>query len=257
MRLERYLARVGLSQPLPPTAETLRRLHVAHLGTFPFDNLEIQRHGTIRVDLPSIEQKFLGGTTGGYCFEHNTLFAAVLRELGFETALVLCHIGPPERGALTHLIVRVTIDGKPWLADVGFGGEGPLEPLPIADGNRTEQDGLTYTIRREGPEWMLTVQCSDRSIPMYGFGDAPSTPGDVEMANYYTSTHPASTFRRKLTIQRVTPEERLILRMPVVTRYRHGVRSDTAIDPAQVRNVVRELFGITLGEEPLLFETGD
>ena len=74
------------------------------------------------------------------------------------------------------------------------------------------------------------------------------------MANFYTSTNPASIFRNTLTIQRVTPEERVILRPKVVTRYRDGKRTDTEIEPAQVRALARELFGIELGDAPLLFE---
>lgn len=252
--LDRYLARLGLSQPLPATLETLRRLHVAHLRAFRFDNLEIQRHGVVRVDLPSIERKFLDGGGGGYCFEHNTLFAAVLREIGFETDVLLCRIGPPDRRALTHLIARVTVNGQAWLADVGFGGEGPVEPLPIADGTRSVQAGLTYTISRVGPHWVLSIEGQERSFQMYEFGDAPHTAADIEVANYYTSTHPQSSFRRKLTIQQVLPE-RLILRTPVVTRYRDGVRIDEEIDRAVIRAKVRELFDIDLGDEPLLFET--
>ncbi|HVR43114.1 MAG TPA: arylamine N-acetyltransferase, partial [Thermoanaerobaculia bacterium] len=75
------------------------------------------------------------------------------------------------------------------------------------------------------------------------------------IANYYTSTHPASVFRRTLTIQRVTPEERLILRTTMLTRYRNGVRSDTPIEPSQIRAAARDLFGIELDDAPLLFET--
>ncbi|HUP49738.1 MAG TPA: arylamine N-acetyltransferase, partial [Thermoanaerobaculia bacterium] len=250
MRLDDYLARIGLSQPLPPTLDTLRRLHVAHLRTFPFDNLAIQRHGIIRTDIESIAEKFLGGTTGGYCFEQNTLFAAALRELGFEAALILARVGSPER-PLTHLVVRVEIDGKPWLADAGFGGEGPLEPLPLAEGV-TVQDGLSYELRRDRNRWTLVMHCEDASQVLYHFGDEPHTPADIEVANYYTSTHPSSSFRQSLTIQRVTPEERLILRSTMITRYRNGVKTETAIEPSQIRAVARELFGIELGEAPLL-----
>jgi hypothetical protein len=39
-----------------------------------------------------------------------------------------------------------------------------------------------------------------------------------------------------------------------VTRYRDGVRTDTPIEPAQVRSCAKELFGIDLGEQRLLFE---
>jgi N-hydroxyarylamine O-acetyltransferase len=253
VRLDEYLARLGLARPLLPTLDTLRRLHVAHLGAFLFENITIQRGGMIRTDIDSIEQKFLSGS-GGYCFEQNTLFGAVLRELGFEVFTILGRVGSPERRALNHLVLRVEIDGQAWLADVGFGGEGPLEPLPIAEGVRDVQDGLAFSIRRTGHYWALSMHCGEESEELYEFGDAPHTPGDIGIANYYTSTHPDSIFRRTLTIQRVTPRERIILRPTILTRYRDGLRIDKPIDATEVRSYARELFGIDLGETPLLFE---
>ena len=254
MRVADYIARLGLTLPLPATLETLRRIHVAHLAAFPFDNLTIQRNGVVRTDIASIEEKFLGGKSGGYCFEQNALLGAALRDLGFNVSMILGRVGSPERRALNHLLLRVEIDGVPWLADVGFGGEGLLEPIPIADGSRSVQDGLTFSLRRDGHHWRLSMQCGDNVEELYEFGDAPHTQGDIEIANWYTSTHPMSAFRRALTIQRITTDERIILRPTIVTRYRNGVRSDTAIEPSQVRSYARELFGIDLGDEPLLFE---
>ena len=255
MWLDRYLGRVGLTRPLPPTLDTLRRLHIAHLGAFVFDNLGIQRGGGVRTDIESVATKFLGSATGGYCFEQNTLFGAALSKLGFDVATILGRVGSPERRALNHLVLRVTIEGKPWLADVGFGGEGPLEPLPIEDGVRVEQGGLAFSLRRDGHHWMLSMHCGEESEQLYEFGEAPHTTGDIEIANWYTSTHPESVFRRTLTIQRITPEERVILRPTMVTRFRDGKRTDTPIEPREVRTYARELFGIELGDEPLLFET--
>jgi N-hydroxyarylamine O-acetyltransferase len=254
MPLDDYLGRLGLARPLPPTLETLRRLHVAHLGAFTFDNLEIQRRGEIRVDAESVERKFLGGLAGGYCFEHNTLFGAVLRELGFPVTMHLGRVGPPDRRSLNHMFLLVDLDGEKWIADVGFGAEGPLEPLPLRDGMQAEQASITYTLHRDAHHWQLSMRCGDWSEPMYEFTDAPHTAGDIEIANYYTATHPASVFRHTLTIQRTTPDERIILRTRMVTRYRDGARTDTPIEPAQIRQLARELFGIDVGEASLLFE---
>lgn len=254
VRLAAYLSRLGLAPPLPPTLETLRKIHGAHLAAFPFDNLEIQRHGTVRTDVESVEQKFLSGTTGGYCFEQNTLFRAALEDLGFEVTTILGRVASPERRAMNHLVLRVEIEGAPWLADVGFGAQGLLEPIPIADGTRVVQDGLAYSLRRCGHFWMLSMHCGEESEELYDFGDVPHTPADIEIANYYTATHPASVFRRTLTIQRLLPNDRVILRTTMITRYRNGVRADTPIEPGQIRAHARELFGIDLGEEPLLFE---
>ena len=254
MQLDEYLRRVRLEWPLPPTAGTLRRLHVAHLAAFTFNNVEIQRGGRIAVDLGSIERKFLAGLAGGYCFEHNTLLAAVLRKLGFSVTTILAHAGPADMRALTHLILHVEIDRRRWLADVGFGGQGPLEPIELVNGAVVEQRGAIYSLRRGEHFWTLTFECGGDKEEMYAFGDAPHTTGDVEVANHFTSTHPASIFRRSLTIQKVTSEERLILRPKVVVRYRAGVRSETPVEPGQLRRLARELFSIDLGDAPLLFE---
>ena len=255
MRIDDYLTRLGVSGPLPPTLATLRRLHVAHLGAFPFDNLQIQRRGEVRTDLDSIQNKFFSGSTGGYCFEQNTLLAGALRDLGFHVSTILGRVAMIGPRMLNHLILAVDIEGQRWLADVGFGAEGPLEPVAIIDGIRTLQDGIAYSLRRDGLHWTLSMHYGDASEELYEFADAPHTEADVEMANYYTSTHPASIFRRTLTIQRITPEERLILRPTMVTRYRNGVRTDTPIEPGELRRHARELFGLELGDEPLLFES--
>src|SRR5205814_8006387 len=128
MRIEDYLRKIGVAPPHPPTVDTLRRLHLAHRETFLFENLAIQRGGGVSLALGDLERKFLDEGAGGYCFEHNTLFAAVLRSLGFTSTSLLARVrrGPPDRWVRTHMVLRVPIDGDPWLADVGFGGMGLL-----------------------------------------------------------------------------------------------------------------------------------
>src|SRR4051812_27097224 len=157
MRLHDYLQRVGIDGPLPASAETLRRLHAAHRETFLFENLTIQQGGPIVLSLDALERKFLDDHRGGYCFEHNTLFAAMLRELGFRPLTLLGRVrrGPPERRMRTHMVLRVPADGTTWLADVGFGGLGLLEPMPLAEGAESEQAGIVYALTREGGLWIL------------------------------------------------------------------------------------------------------
>ena len=251
MDLDSYLARLGLAQPLPPALDTLRRIHVAHLAAFPFHNLEIQRRGVIRLDVDSLTRKFLAAGGGGYCFEQNTLLRAALRELGFD---VTTHLGRVGSYALNHMLLRVDIDGVPWLADTGFGGEGPLEPMPLQDGIRVTHDHIDFSLRRAGHLWILTMHYGDVTEDLYEFSDVAFNDHDIEMVNYYTSTFPDSVFRKTLTIQRVTAGDRLILRPKVITRYRDGVRTDTPIEPADIRRFAKELFGIDLGNTRLLFE---
>ena len=91
-------------------------------------------------------------------------------------------------------------------------------------------------------------------MDLYEFGEDPQTPGDVEVANHYTSTHPNSLFRRTLTIQRTTRQERTILRNDVLTRYRNERVEEQSIDADERRAVARDLFGIDLPNGPFVFE---
>jgi N-hydroxyarylamine O-acetyltransferase len=255
MRLHDYLQRLGVEMPLQADADTLRRLHVAHREAFLFENIAIQTGGSISVALDAIEQKFIDRGGGGYCFEHNTLFAAALRDVGFAPMTLLGRVrrGPPERWARTHMVLQVPIDGQSWLADVGFGGVGLLEPIPLRAGAAAEQAGLVYTLRREGALWILSMR--DRvgsTMDMYEFSEDPQTSGDVEVANHYTSTHPDSMFRRTLTIQRSARDRRVILRGNTLTRHEDGRVIEETIGRDRVRDVARELFGVELPAGPLL-----
>ena len=203
MRLHDYLRRLGTEAP-GAGAQALRRLHLAHRETFLFENLTIQSGGTISLALPDLERKFLDERRGGYCFEHNTLFGAALRTLGFDPVTLLGRVrrGPPERWARTHMVLRVPIGGEMWLADVGFGGLGLLEPMPLRHGVVVSQGSFEYALRRENHLWVLSMRDEAGLTDLYEFADDPQTPRDVEVANHFTATHPDSIFRRTLTIQR-------------------------------------------------------
>ena len=261
MRFQNYLDRIGIAgtpgkPALSADIDTLRRLHSAHRETFLFENLTIQTGGRISLAIDDLQRKFLDEGRGGYCFEHNTLFAAVLREVGFNPVTQLGRVrrGPPERWCRTHMVLRIPIGDEVWLADVGFGSVGLIEPMALRDGAISAQGGFEYALRRDGHLWVLSMRDRASDVDLYEFSEDPQTPWDVEVANHFTSTHPESVFRRTLTIQRTGREERVVLRNDTITRYRNGETIDEPLDPSRLRAVARELFGITLPESPLVFE---
>lgn len=258
MRIDDYLRRVGQPRPADLSVGTLRRLHLAHRETFLFENLTIQTGGAIRLGLPDLERKFLDEGRGGYCFEHNTLFAAALADVGFPSTALLGRVrrGPPQRWKRTHMVLRLPIEGEDWLADVGFGGVGLLEPMPLRDGAFSEQGGLTYRLRREAHVWVLSMRdAAGVETDLYEFTEDPQTPMDVEVANHFTSTHPESIFRTTLTIQRAGRDERALLRGGVLTRYRAGRLLEEPVTRARLHAMSRAEFGVELPEGPFLFET--
>jgi N-hydroxyarylamine O-acetyltransferase len=266
MRLHDYLERIGgglgperpaLRSTARADVETLRQLHAAHRQTFLFENLTIQTGGRISLALADLERKFIDERRGGYCFEHNTLFASALREIGFAPITLLGRVrrGPPERWCRTHMVLRIPIDGEVWLADVGFGSIGLIEPMPLRDGATSNQGGFEYSFRRDGPLWVLSMRDAVATQDLYEFSEDPQTPWDVEVANHFTSTHPQSVFRRTLTIQRTAPAERIVLRNDVITKYRDGRTIDAPLDRGHLHAAARELFGITLPDGPFVFDS--
>ena len=78
-----YLRRVEYTGGREATRATLDALHEAHVTHIPFENLDVVLGRPIALDLASLQAKLVAGRRGGYCFEQNLLFSAVLRAFGF------------------------------------------------------------------------------------------------------------------------------------------------------------------------------
>jgi N-hydroxyarylamine O-acetyltransferase len=105
----------------------------------------------------------------------------------------------------------VPIDGVDWLADVGFGANGIVEPIRL-DGTPSTQDGWTYRTAHDGRLLVLQRREGDRWVDLYAFADEDVAPIDYVVGNWYTSTHPDSKFVRTLTAQRMIGNARHQLR---------------------------------------------
>jgi len=244
-----YYRRIGFSGDARPGLDTLRALHLAHATAIPFENLDIQLGLPIRLDLASLQDKLVHRRRGGYCFEQNTLFLAVLKAAGFE--VIPCEarvrLGAPEILARTHMLLIVQVDGAPWLCDVGFGGEGLLQPVAM-DGKAHGQFQNTYQVIREDGLCVLQSRRGEAWEDLYAFQPEARFPIDFEMANHFTSTHPESRFLKTLTAQLLGPEVRRILRNRAYTEIRGTEVSGRELAPAEVIPVLRETFGLDVPE---------
>src|SRR5260221_12505984 len=83
MDVAAYLERIGYTGPLAPNAGALRALHVAHLYTVPFENLDIGLGRPLSLELPALFDKIVTRRRGGFCYELNGLFAWLLQSLGY------------------------------------------------------------------------------------------------------------------------------------------------------------------------------
>ena len=134
-QIGRYLKRIGLGSPLPPTAQTLSAIHWAHLHTVPFENLSIcPLEQPFTLDIPAIYEKVVGQNRGGFCFELNGLLSVLLESLGYEVERMAAQFSDADDpDPFDHLVLVVTVsaDGSRWYVDVGAGGSSPGRPVPI------------------------------------------------------------------------------------------------------------------------------
>lgn len=240
-----YLRRIGLKEPPKADLAGLEALHLAHATSIPFENLDIQLGLPIRLDLASLQAKLVQRRRGGYCFEHNTLFLAVLEALGFKA--IACEarvrLGAQVLLPRTHMLLLVRLEGSDWLADVGFGGEGLLGPVSL-DGAAHAQFLNTYRVGEEGGLRVLQSFHHGAWEDLYAFEPTPRFPIDFELANHYTSTHPDSRFIKTLTAQLPGPEVRRILRNRAYAELRGDQVEGRELAPEEVAPILREVFGI-------------
>lgn len=255
--LEAYLQRIRYAGSLRPASSTLEALHLAHATHIPFENLDVLLRRPIRLDLQSLQDKLVRQRRGGYCYEHNLLFAAVLERVGFRVRGLAARVriggasGVPR--PRTHMLLRVEVDGDAWLADVGFGAAGLLLPVPFTDGAPAHQYLWSYRLIKDALEpgqWVLQADGPDGWHDLYAFTLQPQLQADYEMANHYTATHPDSRFVHTLTAQLPSASVRTILRNRELildhgrTVARHQLRSSE-----EVARVLAEVFGVTLPGE--------
>jgi len=252
-----YLARLGVASLPAPTATALRDLHRAHVAAIPFENLDIIVGRGVDLAMPALQAKLVARRRGGYCFEHNLLFAALLERAGFAVTRLSgrARMGASFVRPRTHMVLEVRdSDGQPWLADVGFGGEGLLEPIPLEHEATSVQGGWTYRVVREPDGWTWGAQAlhPDGWYDLYGFSREPQHPMDYVMANHFTATSPLSPFTHVPTAQRTEQDRRLAMRGRTLTETRpDGGAEERTVDADDLEALLPDRFGIVLTPEEL------
>jgi N-hydroxyarylamine O-acetyltransferase len=248
--LDAYFARIGYHGPRAPTLATLDALMAAHVQAIPFENLDILLSRPIDLELAALERKLIHDHRGGYCFEQNALFLAVLTQLGFNahplSARVRFQRPRDYTPARTHLLIRVELD-QSYLADVGIGGLSLAAALRLADPAPQPTPHETRRLVREHGVLFHQVQLGDDWHDLYELTLEHMPLIDRIVANWYTSTHPDSHFRARLTVARALPDgARLtILNRELTHRHRDGRADRTIINsPDHLLTILAERFGL-------------
>ncbi|MEV6053986.1 arylamine N-acetyltransferase [Streptomyces sp. NPDC052107] len=265
-QVEAYLRRIGAEHPRLPTGRALRELQVRHLRTVPFENLSIHLGEEIVLEEERLLDKVIGRGRGGFCYELNGAFGALLAALGYEVELLAARVYGDE-GRLgipyDHLALRVrTVEGETWLADVGFGAHSHY-PLRYAEREEQVDPAGVFRVVAAGPDAAgvsgggsagsgdLDVVRDGR--PQYRLETRPRVLGDFAAGAWWHSTSPLSHFTRSLVCSRVTEDGgRITLSgRELKTTAGDGTCGTRELETdEEVLTAYRERFGIELDRVP-------
>ncbi|GAA0359807.1 arylamine N-acetyltransferase [Actinoallomurus spadix] len=244
-RMKAYLARIGADAPARPDDGALRDLHLRHLRTVPFENLAVHLGEDIVLDEDALVAKVVDRRRGGFCYELNGAFGALLSALGYDvTHLAARVLGDDDPGIpYDHLALRV----GPWLVDVGF-GDHTHHPLRIDERGDQEDPGGIFRIV-ETADGDLDVLRDGR--PVYRLETRPRTLRDFAAGCWWHRTSPGSHFTGSLVCSLLTETGRITLSGRTLTRTVDGERRKERLgDDAQVLAAYRAHFGVELDRVP-------
>ncbi len=213
--LDAYFKRIGYSGSQAATLDTLKALHFRHTQTIAFENLNPLLGWPVNLDPASLQEKLVHSGRGGYCYEQNILFRHVLTAMGFKTTGLAARVvwDMPDEVVLprTHMLMRVEIEGQPYIADVGFGGLTLTAPLELRTDIGQQTPHEPFRLMTAGEELVLQVRIGDAWKPLYRFTLQEQLMADYEMANWFVSSHPRSRFVNELLAARPLPDRRFTL----------------------------------------------
>lgn len=210
--ITKYLYRIKLDD-CNPNLEGLTKLQEHHMENIPFENLDIVVGRNIALNYPHLFDKVVTKKRGGYCFELNTLYAELLRSLGFFPRPVLGRVwlsNPRKMPPRNHLAHLVDLEGKTYLTDVGFGGLITRVPLDINLSSPVkDKDGMVRVVPFADQQFMITRQIEKGWENQYSFENVEVSEEDIYISNYYMSTNPRSHFFQHKFVGKNTKEGRI------------------------------------------------
>ncbi|OIJ95810.1 arylamine N-acetyltransferase family protein [Streptomyces monashensis] len=267
-QVDAYLRRIGAGRPQRPTGEALRELHLCHLRTVPFENLSVHLGEEIVLEEERLLDKLVGAARGGFCYELNGAFGALLAALGYEVELLAARVYGDE-GRLgvpyDHLALRVrTAEGDSRLADVGFGANSHY-PLRFAERGEQADPAGVFRIARAAPDAAgmrgdgpagsgePDLDVVRDGVPQYRLETRPRVLADFRAGAWWHSTSPLSHFTGSLVCSRVADDGgRITLGgRTLTTTDADGARETRELGTdEEVLAAYREWFGIELSCVP-------
>ncbi len=259
VRVEDYLAHLGLARAAPPSADALADLQARHLERVVFENLEIQRGRATTVDYGESAERIVKRGRGGYCFHLNGAFGLLLEALGYDVSRRRGTVQPPAGMApgrnLNHMVVLVhglpasTNPEGTWWTEVGL-GDGCTRPLALRAGTCPD-DPYTYEIEPSpvyAGGWRLLQRDGEGAGVVDVDTEAPEA-AELAAAHERLAGSPESRFVRTATFQRRAAGVLDRLRARTLSRVtREATQTTLLADEADWFGALADVFDLPLPE---------
>ncbi|NYZ63876.1 arylamine N-acetyltransferase family protein [Luteimonas deserti] len=247
MDVERYLERLRLTPPAKADAAALLDLHQAHLLHVPFENLSIHWREPMTLATDHLFRKIVEARRGGFCYECNGLFAALLHALGFGTTLLSARVARDAGGfspEFDHLVLLVELE-RPWLVDVGF-GQSFRTPMPLVTGHVHADPGGEYRLLEAGGIWTLEGRTAEGTwTPRFAFERLPRRIEDFQNMFEFHRDAPTSHFHKAPLATIATGSGRTTLSGRRLIRTAHdGSRQAHELPDEEIPAALAREFGI-------------
>jgi N-hydroxyarylamine O-acetyltransferase len=254
--LEAYLARIGCGGSMAPSLETLHTLALAHPAAIPFENLDPLLGRPVPLDIPSLQRKLLDDRRGGWCFEHNVLLGTVLAAIGFRVtglaARVMWNLPAGVTPARSHMVLRIDLDGQPFIVDAGFGGLTLTAPLRLQAGIEQTTPHERFRLVAAADVFIVEARVRDDWKALYRFDLQPQALADYDVSNWYLCTNPRSHFLTTLVAARVQADRRYALRNTEFAVHHADGYTDRRVllTARDLRVSLEGMFGINVPASP-------
>lgn len=250
MRLQNYLSRIGLDQAPRASLDGLHLLEDSHMRHVPFENLDVLIGRPLDLSPDALFEKIVSRGRGGYCFELNTLYGALLSEVGFDPVPMLARVwlrDPVETPPRTHLVNRVSIDGQDWISDVGFGGRAARCPIKIEDGYEVDDGDGRIRITKDTEFGYRISRFQDGAwSDQYTVETEAAHMADILSGNHWTESHPESHFRHGIGVGLFTVEGRTSFYGGVLTHRGEETMTSPVSGLVDTLEILKAEFGIAI-----------
>lgn len=266
-QIKNYFKRLGLSweEKTEPSLALLNQLIEAHQKSVPFESLDVYWNKLpISLKIEDLYHKIVEKNRGGYCFEINTLFVCLLRSLGYDAWSCFCRVvrGMDLHRAVTHGANIVSLEGKTYFCDVGFGGPMPCQAVLLESGRHQMIGGEEYWPLQEEHGWWALMRMRKGSQDDYDSGtlcgeqleilfhEGLVDPMDYLPLNAYVSEREESIFRQRMRVNLRTDCGYKDIGDMVFTVKENGIVTRKTMESEEERlAVLKEHFGLDLKEE--------